>query len=335
MIKPKTLLLALTLVVLWSCSSDDETTTPEPGPGETFVEKSISLQPGYSDAVYYKFSNNTAQSFTASDWDIAFLRTDPMSIGVRVNDGAGIEVYEASNDPANWANIDPANIANWTQLFNSDTTWTVGAFDKGSATYGWGEYNMANHHVEGSIVFVLKYADDSFKKFMIEDFYGGYTFKYADWNATSSTWEADENYVLPNSNNPDNQFNYFSLITDSEVIAAPAMSDWDLVFKQYSTDVGDGMMYPVTGVLHNPDVSVAENTEPNGNADTSNLQYSDDINTVGYDWKKYDMEAGSYTLNPDKYFYLKDANGTVYRFHFTAFGGSSTGDLTLEYEQIN
>lgn len=291
----------------------------------------LSLQPDYSDEVFFDFSANTFQSFPVSNWDLAFLRNGQFSFATRINTGVGIEVYEASNDPADWATIDVANIGNWTRLFNSDTTWTVGAFDKGTATYGWGEYNPTNHHVEGKVVFVLKYADGSFKKFMIEDFYGGYTFKYADWNATTSTWGADENYVLPNSTNPNNLFNYFSLVTDSEVIAAPEVDDWDIVFKKYATDLG-GTMYPVTGVLHKPGTTVAENIEPGGNGNTSNLQYFDDINVIGYDWKTY--SGSGYTLDPDLYFYLKQEDGTIYRLHFLSFDGSATGNVSFEYEDV-
>lgn len=290
----------------------------------------LSMQPGYADRVFYKFSNNTSQSFSAESWDLAFLRTSSMAIGTRVN--PDIEVYEASNDPTDWNSIDPTNIGNWTQLYNSDVTWEVGAIDNGSATYGWGEYNVGNHHVEGTVVFVLKYPDNSLKKFMIEDFFGGYTFKYADWNETTSSWETDETYTLSNSTNTGHMFNYFSLQTDSEVNASPALQDWDMVFLQYLTDVGGGMMYPVTGVFHNSEVKVAENNEPNGTPDTSNLIFSEDINSIGYEWKNFN--GTSYDIETDTYYYLKYPDETVYRFHFTSFDGSSTGNLAFEYEDV-
>src|SRR5690606_38019966 len=34
------------------------------------------------------------------------------------------------------------------------------------------------------------------------------------------------------------------------------------------------------------------------------------------------------------YYYVKYSDGTVFRFHFTSFDGSSTGNLTLEYEEV-
>lgn len=290
-----------------------------------------SLEPNYTHELFFDFSTNTGSSSPVNAWDIAFLRNSSYAFATRINDGAGIEVYQASNDPADWANIDITNIGSWTQLYNSDTTWAIGAFDQGTATYGWGEYNPVSHHVEGTAIFVLKYANGSFKKFMIEDFSSGYTFKYADWNTGTSSWEADETYTLPNSNNPNNLFNYFSLTTDSEVNVAPPTNDWDVVFRKYVTDLG-GTMYPVSGVLSNPNISVAENIEPNGNGDTSDLSYSADINAIGYDWKSYG--SGGYTIDTDTYFYLKNEDGTIYRVHFLSFEGSATGNLSFEYKNV-
>ncbi|WP_121665621.1 T9SS type A sorting domain-containing protein [Mesonia aquimarina] len=293
----------------------------------------LSLQSNYSDEVYYKISTDQSEAYTATNWDLAFLRIDNINKAIRVNEGKGIEVYEASNTASDWASIDVNNIANFTQLHNSDTDWGIGALDNGSATWGWGEYNInGNHKVTGTIIFVLKYADGSFKKLFIEEYFGAYTFKYASWNETNSSWENETTTTVSNSSNPNQIFNYYNLETDSEVIASPATEDWDLVFKKYSTDVGGGMMYTVTGVLHHPNLTVAENIEPNGNGDTSNLSYSTDINTIGYDWKSFNGSA--YDLDPELFYYVKYADGTIYRLHFTDFEGGSTGNLSFTTEDV-
>lgn len=294
----------------------------------------LSLQPNYSDEVYYNLDTNSSSAYNASDWELAFLRTSQFGFATRINDAIGITVFEASNNPADWDAIDIADINTWTQLYNSDTTWEVGALDNGSATYGWGEYNATTHHVEGTVTYVLSYADGSYKKLMIEDFYNGYTFKYADWDATTSTWGADETYVLPNSTNPDRLFNYYNLSTDAEVIAEPESTAWDLIFKKYTTLLEGGTMYTVIGVLHHPDITVAENVEPNGDGDTSNLEYSGEINTIGHDWKEFNMNTFQYDIAADTYYYVKTENETVYRLHFTAFEGSSTGNLSFNYEDV-
>lgn len=295
---------------------------------------SVTMGPGYANQVYYKLSNQATNTYPHASWDLAFLRTSSFGFATRINDARNIEVYEASANIADWATIDVAQVANWTRLYNSETEWDLGAFDNGSATYGWGEYNPGNHHVTGAIVFVLKYADGTFRKFKIDDFFGGYTFTYSTW--ASGAWSADTQVVLPNSTNPTNRFNYYSLENNAAVVAEPATTDWDFTFTKYKTDYfGDGTFFQdVTGVLHHPDIEVAENVEPTGTPDVSNLTFVADINAIGYDWKTFNMATFTYTVATDKAFYVKYTNGTVYRLTFATFVGSSTGVITFNHEDV-
>lgn len=295
---------------------------------------SVTMGAGYANQVYYKMSTETTNTYPHASWDLAFLRTSNFGFATRVNDAKNVEVYEASANIADWATIDVTQVANWTRLYNSETIWENGAIDNGSATYGWGEYNPGNHHVTGSIVFVLKYANGTFRKFKIDDFFGGYTFTYATWSGTA--WGADQQVVLPNSANPTNKFNYYSLENGAAVVAEPASTDWDFTFTKYKTDYfGDGSFFQdVTGVLHHPDVQVAENLEPGGTPDVSNLTFVEDINVIGYDWKTFDMNTFTYIINTDKAFYVKYLNNTVYRVVFTGFAGSSTGVITFNYQDV-
>ena len=296
------------------------------------TEGSVSMGAGYANQVFYKLSNQQANAYPHSSWDLAFLRTSAFGFATRINDAKGISVFEASNNISDWATIDVSQEAAWTPLYNSETEWEKGALDFGSATYGWGEYNVANHHVSGSIVFVLKYADMTYKKFKIDDFFGGYTFTYSSW--TGSAWSADQTVVLSNTTNPTTLFNYYSLQANAPVVAEPAAADWDLVFTKYNTDImGDGsMMYPVTGVLHHPNATVAENVEVDGEGGTSNLEFSENINTIGYDWKTF--SGTSYTIDTNKAFYVKTAANTIYRLVFSSFTGSSNGNITFNQEDV-
>lgn len=291
----------------------------------------LSVNTNYTDELYYKFSTNEFENFNADAWEIAFLRTDAFNFGERINTFLNIEVYEASDNPADYETVTPDTIENWTRLYNSDKTWEEGAFDQGSATYGWGEYNPSNHHITGQIVFVLKYEDGTFRKFMIEDYFNGYTFKYATWEEATSSWIDDQNVVLPNTNNPDRMFNYFNLSTNQEVVSSPSISDWDLVFQKYETDV-QGMQYPVFGALQHPNVKVAKNESPNVENE-EDLTFYEEINTVGYDWKELNADF-QYEVVPDNYYFLKDEDGNIFRFQFTSFDGASTGDFSLSYEDV-
>ena len=291
----------------------------------------LSMGAGYANEVYYKLSSGENNTYEAASWDIAFLRISPMDIGIRVNDGIGIQVFEAANSASDFNNIDVADEASWIPLYNDDTNWENGAFMQGSASYGWGEYNPVTHHVEGTIVFVLKYADGTYRKFINEDYFGGYTFKYATWKGTA--WVGETTTTISNTTNPDHRYNYYSLQNDEEVVAEPAESAWDMVFRKYVTDVGGGMMYAVTGTLHNPNVTVAQNEEPTGGPNPNGLNYSEEINTIGYDWKTFN--GTNYDVNTDMAYYIKYDDNTVYRLAFESFDGSSTGNLSFNFEDVS
>ncbi|XCF06651.1 T9SS type A sorting domain-containing protein [Tamlana crocina] len=301
------------------------------------TEVDLTMTADYANDVYYKLSDGATSSYDRSLWDIAFLRTSAMNFSLRVNDGAGIQVFDVSNDPNDWSNVDVSNEASWAELHNDETDWNLGAFDQGSAdgayAYGWGNYNFATHHIEGDVVFVLKYADGSYIKFFCEDYYGGYTFRYSSWDG--STWSSDTTVTIPNSDNPNNMFNYYSLKNETATIAEPVIGNWDLKFTKYIADLdGAGTYYLVTGVLHSDEVTVAQNEEPSSMPANPSLSYSEEINTIGYDWKSFNMSTFTYDVDSNQAFYVKYADDTVYRLYFTAFEGSSTGNISFAFEDV-
>ena len=293
----------------------------------------VTMSPSYANQVYFKLATQTSTPFANTLWDIAFYRKSNMSMAIRTNDAKGIATFEASNNLADWATIDVANEANWTRLYNSETIWELGSFDNGSETtppfgYGWGVYNMATHKVTGTIIFVLKYANNTYKKVKMVEFFGGYTFIYSSWDGTA--WSADQTAVVPNTSNPTNNFNYYSLETNAQVVAEPANTDWDLLFTKYMAMQPSQLMYSVTGVLHNPDVQVAENAS----GASTDLTYSEDINSIGFDWKTLDMGTFAYVVDSQKAFFVKLLNGTIYKINFLTFAGSSTGVITFNQEDV-
>ena len=286
----------------------------------------LSLGASYANQVYYKLSTQTQTSVVAGSWDIAFFRASNFDHGIRVNDGIGIEVFEAANQASGWGDINITNETSWSKLYNSDTDRVDGAFMKGSATYGWGEYNTTSHHITGTIIYVLKYTDGTYKKFICEDFFGGYTIKYASWDG--SAWGEDKSAVIANSSNTENIYNYFSLQNDTEVLVEPAAVDWDFVFTKYFTNVS-GTKYNVTGALSSDNVTVATATGDS----TNSLAYSEDINTIGWNWKSLNSSF-TYNVDSDSKFYIKDKDESIYKMYFTQFEGGSTGNLAFNFEDV-
>ena len=289
----------------------------------------VSMGAGYTSEVYYKLDTQTAITFQADSWDVAFLRNDDFNLSARVNDGIDIKVFEVADTPEQYGSVDVSNQNNWVELVNGNTNWEDGAFMQGSATFGFGEYNPATNHVEGTIVFVLQYDDGTYRKMIIEDYFGAYTFKYATWDG--STWSSDTTATVANTSNPDNRYNYYSLQNNQEVIAEPSEDNWDFVFRKYTSFINPpGQNYVVSGALHNPNVTVAQNQETS-DADPNGLDYLEEINTIGYDWKSF---TGTWNIDSDQKYYVKYENNTVYRMYFTDFGGSASGDLSFVLQDV-
>ncbi len=300
--------------------------------GYTQVE--LTTGPNYSNRVFFDFSANNIVSQPANTWDVAFYRNSAFGFGSRINDAQNIETYQASATPTDWDNIDIANIGSWgAPLYNPDQTNSLeeGAFEQGSATYGWGEYNGGNHHIDGKVIFVLKYlgTTPSYVKFMITDYFGGYTFKYSKWNGTS--WDATETRTIANGSD-DAFFNYFSFTTGAKVEnLEPAKTNWDLMFTRYFTFYNNLLMYRLSGVIQSPNISVAY-VKPETQATAINnapaeASFSKNITTIGHSWKP---TTGVYT---DVVYYVKEGSN-YYRMYFTSNGGATTGNMYFKYKNV-
>ncbi|MEG0929834.1 T9SS type A sorting domain-containing protein [Algoriella sp.] len=299
------------------------------------VNGQVTMGSNYANDVYYGLDGQTATVTNRADWDISFYRKSNFSTGIRVNDTKGIQVFEASNDLSTWNNINVANAGSWTELYNDDTNWQEGAFNQASAVYGWGAYDIATHFVKGTIVFVLKYTTGEYVKLKIDQLNapsGTYSFTYA--KLINGTWSTDKTVSIAHSVSPNNLFNYYNFITDSVTTPEPEQSKWDLKFTKYITPLdagGSTVMYSVTGVLQSDLIKVAKTETGNP---TNDAAYLASINTVGYDWKTFNMSSGGYTIKPTNFFIKNSTTNKIYKLNFTAFEGSATGVVKFNYENV-
>jgi len=309
-----------------------------------YTTVNMTMGPQYQNRVFFDLAANNTVTQTANTWDIAFYRASNTNFGTRINDAHDIKVYQASDDPTAWDNITSNSIASYgAPLFNLDNTTAIqaGAFEQGSATYGWGEYNSGSHHVEGTVIFILKYASGATVKFMIEDYYGGYTFKYAKWNTATSSWDATQTKTIANGSD-DAYFNYFSFNTGEKVTnLEPPKANWDMMFTRFYTDypytdpdTGQQltMKYRMSGVLQNPAISVAKvqpETQPTATSTIpASTAFSKNISTIGYSWKPTMGAPFS-----DVVYYVKKGSD-YYRMYFTSNEGASTGNMYFKYKKI-
>ena len=69
----------------------------------------VSMGAGYTSEVYYKLDTQTAITFQADSWDVAFLRNDDFNLSVRVNDGIDIKVFEVADTAEQYGSVDVSN----------------------------------------------------------------------------------------------------------------------------------------------------------------------------------------------------------------------------------
>jgi hypothetical protein len=303
------------------------------------VLDTVSLNAGYSNENYYNLNNSNKVSVVRNNWDLAFA-SDGVGFGswtIRINGAMGGELYKYSNDINDWSTVDTTGF-DWStnQLVNSDTSWITGAFENATPTgqydLGWGTYSMITHTVNGDKIFILKLANGDYKKLIINNLISGvYTFQYANIDGSSLV-----NTALDKSNYTGKNFGYYSIQNDQELDREPASNTWDLLFTKYVTDLGGGTYYPVTGVLTNSDVTVAQ---VNNVGDVNNVShlghnYVSVINEIGWDWKSYSFATNSYVIADSLVYFAELANEDIYKIIFTGFGGSSTGDFIFTKEKV-
>lgn len=294
---------------------------------------------GYSQNVWYSMANDDQATAPVSEWDIALATTisqsNPLTTALLFNHKRG-SLYEIpGSDPADFVNADTTGLSTWTPLYNSDTSWSVGAFNAtenlGSFDYGWGTYDMATHSgINANRVFVIKYTDGTYKKLMISLTFSSSTYSITYANLDNSDLETEELVFTPYE---DKNFVYFSLtggITDRE----PASENWDLTFMQYPSFDYDPP-YMVAGILQNVGAEVAQVYPVNDVAtyvDFGSEIFETQMNVIGYDWKTFGM---GWTIADSTIYFVKDKVGSVWKLVMTGFGGSSTGEYIFTKELLS
>lgn len=319
--------LLLAAILLSSCNKTNEEVEPVLAESD-----SISMGAGYASDVYYSLKNGEVSIAARASWDIAFS-TDPMSSTILINEGYGLNLYTYPNgNTDDWDNVDTTGLSQWPEMFNSDTSWMYGAFDRHSGVhpdYGWGVYNSISHDVVGDSILILELNDGSYKKLIVESraaMTNTFHIKYADLNGATETKEiACGDYT-------DKNFVYLSLGSGSVADNEPMSTAWDLVFTKYHDE---SIPYIVTGVLANLGIQLAEvrGVDPDL-ADHTTAVFTSSISEIGSDWKTFDMGSFKYLIEEDLCYFVKTPDEEIYKIVFTGTDGSASGKIVFTSEKV-
>lgn len=307
--------------------------------GQVVVNDSVSVNVGYANQSFYSLSNGEVSNTSNTNWDLAF---DVSAFGsvIRTNGGTGTELYAYPyGDISYWtADIDTTGMSGWPILYNSDTSWYIGAFDKTMTSdptdLGWGVYNTITHQVVGDSLYVIKLSNGQYKKLQITSLASGaYTFKYGNFDGSEEVTAT----IAKSSYNTKN-FVYYSMQSGTVIDREPVSSTWDIAFGKYVAELFPGTYYGVTGVLQNVGVRAAK-AYPLNNVtiyeDYASHSLETNISKIGHDWKYFDLNTFSYLMEDSTCYFIKDQSNDIWKIVFSYFGGSSNGDVHFSKEKLS
>lgn len=311
----------LLLVLATSCEKDEKPYTI------TTVRSTVQIPMGtnYANDFYYDLSDTTIISQSPRDnWDLAF-RSTPDGYEVFLNSAKLMFAYN-------------------TYSTNFDDTYTYQTYKrrwddpsgKSTAVGVWGNVT-SNGVVSAKQVYLVDRGSDAnevwlgYKKVMFDDMVNGlYKITFADLDGS-------DQQTVEIRKADDQNFVYLSFDNEGEeVFPAPTKDTWDIRFVMYTniftTDPGGGIPfspgdtipYLVNGVLLNPNgVTASQTSDINFNdleyADLGGLQFSSDLDVIGWDWKNFTLSNEGYLVDTSKVFVVKDLNDKYFKLRFIDF----------------
>ena len=298
-----------------------------------FTYDSVVMGKDFKNQVFYKMKDGSRNEITKTNWDIMFS-TNTFGTGtasdlgsttsIWINAQSGVELYTyPKGDTLNYATVDTTGMYKWKKMYNSDQSYSVGAFNRGKNTvnafdFGWGIYGFfANDHtVTGDSIFVIKCNDGSVKKLWIHDLHRGvWKFKYANLDGSNpysvSIDKKDSTYGLLN-------FTHFSLVANKLYTYEPKSTTWDLCFTPYQAKLADGTVEVRVGALTNSfsAITSAQTTDTVFATTKAPTAFNTVISELGYDWNDFTYKStGPITVKSPIYWVKSD---TTYPIQFVS-----------------
>jgi len=321
---------------------------------QEWMPDTINTGLGYSQDGFYDLNSTQTGSQVNNNWDIAFMTGDLMSASIIVNHAGNdknAKLYVLDVDAeASFGTDLTADTAGKTgaefELQNSNTDWYTGAFNQNSTggfSYGWGDYDMSTHYINGNKIYALVNGSGAYQVW-IEQYKASFTDTVRAWKfhvAKLDGTEPSDVTFKPSPDYDNKLFAYYDFTTRAFVNREPDMDNWHLLATRY-LDAYDGpgasgAMMSTTGIVTNTNVEIAK-ASPLLPEDADYLDYSDSYDTVRnviggkYKFVDYEGMPPGWVLEDSLSYFIKIKNGTgagdiwqVYFDHFPASTSASTG----------
>jgi hypothetical protein len=306
-----------------------------------FTQDSVTISIGYYNESYYNLDSGEVSNISNADWDLAF-QVSQYGASIRINGANGTRLYVYPNgDTAAWSTVDTTDVSNWNSIYNSNSSWSTGAFNQNVVAsdpfdYGWGTYSMITHFVSGDSLHIIKLSDNSFKKLHLQQLASGsYSFKYADLDGSNevSAMISKSDYVNKN-------FAYYSLQTNEEIDREPSNDSWHMLITKILEPnypfMGGFTPYALGGILTNVGFITAK--VEGVHVDSANQHafdddiYSSEMDIIGYNWKTYMGQPMGYVIEDSLSYFIKDTiSNKIWKIVMLDYG---SGDFTFNVEQV-
>lgn len=225
---------------------------------QTPIKDTVSMGPGYANAVYYNLRTGAKSQSAISTWHMSHTTVSRDNC-IRLNHLNGVDVYaypKGSNK--DFSTMDTAGWSSWKHLYNDIHTHELGALNqstnaKNPMDFSWGIYNSTTHEIEGDSLYLFVINTPSFGKsylkFMpiLQTATGDLIFRFARLNGS-----IDKTDTLLQSSFTGKSYKYYNF-TKGAVQPEPIRENWDILFIRYMApttppDGGPKVMYPTMGV---------------------------------------------------------------------------------------
>lgn len=324
----KKVLLGLALVILLASCERDEIPVAPHDPGDVLTSQ-VEMSSDYKWQVYFDLSTNSIVGENLKVmWDLGF---ETSANGYHVVLNAAKLMYAYPTGKTDFATVtDTSGIAanhTWDEASGNLDSTAIGDWRNNGEVYIIDRgYNELGQH-RGYRKAIFKSVDES-----------GYTLRFAKLDGTEDT-------TMTITKDDAYNFAFFSFNNGGGVLPIePPKETWDLVFTQYTHIFYDEVPvtpYLVTGCLlnRNNTKAILDNTiafEDITFEYAESKMLSSNINGIGYDWKFYDFDTGSYLVFSEMNYIIQDAEGYFYKLHFIDFydAQGQKGSPKFEFQKL-
>ncbi len=300
---------------------------------QTAVTDSIQTGGSYANEVWYSFANGKVSEAPIAQWQLAF---DGSSV-IRTNSASqsnAVTLYvspaSAASDTSAWLTFDTAGYASWVQPANSDSVWSIGAFNQdasGVGNYGWGVYaGGPTHNVNGVKAYLIKYGT-SLKRLFVKVKGSGFGGGSANWEVRVANIDGSDVKYINFPGNSNKNFVYVDLDNGTSLDREPAKADWDFVLTRYAAwQPAQSVYYPSIGILTNAGVTASEVRNKPADATTlaDTVPFSNNISTIGADWKQLNNATFAFYAVDSLSYFVKLKNGDIWKLVFKSFASGSS-----------